>query len=95
MTDVARSAEEQDDAAGAVRYATGLMANTLAVASPYHAPFIQRHMTALAALLASRAVEAERLRALVDKWRSEADRSKLLQGLSCADDLAALLANHR
>jgi hypothetical protein len=34
----------------------------------------------------------EALRALAAKWRADADRSKLLQGLTCADDLDALLA---
>jgi hypothetical protein len=33
----------------------------------------------------------ELLHELIARWRSEADRGKLLQGLKCADDLAAVL----
>ena len=36
-----------EDTRGALQYARGLMENALAVASPYHAPFIQRHISAL------------------------------------------------
>ena len=35
----------------------------------------------------------ERLESLIHKWRAEADRSKLLQGLDCAEELDALLCS--
>lgn len=53
--------------------------------------YVENLHTMRVAIAVSQNERDRRLEALIVKWRSEADRSKLLQGLDCAADLEAMI----